>query len=31
VGQFLPDRWSVVGMTVIVASGPLLALRERLR
>jgi drug/metabolite transporter (DMT)-like permease len=27
----LPDRWSAVGMTVIVASGLLLALQERQR
>jgi len=25
----LPDRWSALGMTVIVASGLTLALRER--
>jgi hypothetical protein len=27
----LPDRWSALGMTVIVASGLTLALRERAR
>jgi len=27
----LPDRWSALGMTVIVASGLMLALRERAR
>jgi drug/metabolite transporter (DMT)-like permease len=27
----LPDRWSALGMTIIVASGLLLALRERAR
>ena len=27
----LPDRWSAIGMTIIVASGLLLALQERQR
>jgi drug/metabolite transporter (DMT)-like permease len=27
----LPDRWSALGMTIIVASGLLLALQERAR
>jgi drug/metabolite transporter (DMT)-like permease len=27
----LPDRWSALGMTIIVASGLVLALRERAR
>jgi S-adenosylmethionine uptake transporter len=27
----LPDRWSALGMTIIVASGLMLALRERAR
>jgi len=27
----LPDRWSALGMAIIVASGALLALRERRR